>query len=32
MNNISIIIRAEFSDSPGARYRKDGPHSGQEFF
>lgn len=32
MGNIKITIRTDFSDSPGARYRKDGPHSGQEFF
>ena len=32
MENITITIRTDFSDSPGARYRKDGPHSGEEFF
>lgn len=32
MENITINIKADFSDSPGARYRKDGPHSGEEFF
>lgn len=32
MENISIDIKVDFSDSPGARYRKDGPHSGEEFF
>lgn len=32
MENIIINIRTDFSDSPGARYRKDGPHSGEEFF
>lgn len=31
MDNIKIIIRTDFSDAPGARYRKDGPHSGEEF-
>lgn len=28
----TIVIRKDFSDSPGARYCKDGPHSGEEFF
>ena len=32
MDNIIINIKADFSDSPGARYRKDGPHSGEEFY
>ena len=32
MKNLTIVIRTEFSDSPGARYRKDGPNSGEEFF
>ncbi len=32
MENIIINIKTDFSDSPGARYRKDGPHSGEEFF
>ncbi len=32
MNNITINIKVDFSDSPGARYRKDGPHSGEDFF
>lgn len=32
MEDIIIDIKADFSDSPGARYRKDGPHSGEEFF
>lgn len=32
MENIIINITTDFSDSPGARYRKDGPHSGEEFF
>ncbi len=31
MENVKIIIRTDFSDAPGARYRKDGPHSGEEF-
>lgn len=30
--NEKIIIREDFSDSPGARYRKDGPFSGEEFY
>ena len=29
---IKIVIKDDFSDCPGARYRKDGPHSGQEFY
>ncbi len=32
MNKICINIKNDFSDSPGARYRKDGPHSGEEFY
>lgn len=32
MNNIVINIKDEFSDSLGARYKKDGPHSGEEFY
>lgn len=32
MENICINIKEDFSDSPGARYRKDGPHSGEEFY
>lgn len=32
MEDIIIDIKNDFSDSPGARYRKDGPHSGEEFF
>ncbi len=32
MEDIIIDIKTDFSDSPGARYRKDGPHSGEEFF
>lgn len=32
MDKICINIKNDFSDSPGARYRKDGPHSGQEFY
>lgn len=30
--NEKIIIGNDFSDSPGARYRKDGPCSGEEFY
>lgn len=26
-----IIVRKDFSDNPGARYRDDGPFSGQQF-
>lgn len=29
---IKITIAKDFSDTPGARYYDDGPHSGQEFF
>lgn len=29
---IKIVIKEEFSDCPGARYRKDGPNSGEEFY
>jgi len=32
MENLKITIRTDFSDSPGARYRKDGPNSGEEFY
>lgn len=32
MDILKINIKNDFSDSPGARYREDGPHSGQEFF
>lgn len=32
MGNICINIKNDFSDSPGARYRKDGPYSGQQFY
>lgn len=31
-NKIKIIIKTDFSDSPGARYKQDGPHSGEEFY
>jgi len=29
---LRIHIASEFSDAPGARYRKDGEKSGEEFF
>lgn len=33
MSEVKIIsIAKDFSDAPGARYRTDGPASGQEFF
>lgn len=32
MNPVSIKIASDFSDAPGARYRKDGADSGEEFF
>lgn len=28
----TICIAKDFSDAPGARYRQDGPKSGEEFF
>lgn len=28
---ITIVIATDFTDAPGARYRKDGPKSGEEF-
>jgi len=30
-NTDSIVIATDFSEAPGARYRTDGPKSGQEF-
>lgn len=32
MSNIQIHIKEEFSDSLGARYKKDGQYSGEEFY
>lgn len=32
MDKICINIKNDFSDSPGARYKKDGPHSGEQFY
>lgn len=33
MSEVKLIrIAEDFSDAPGARYRSDGPASGQEFF
>lgn len=32
MKKIEIIISSDFTDAPGARYRKDGPFSGEEFY
>ena len=29
--NDNLVIAKEFKDNPGARYRDDGPNSGQEF-
>ena len=29
---VKLIIASDFSDAPGARYRTDGPKSGQEFY
>lgn len=31
-NNLRICVREDFSDSPGARYKKDGPYSGEQFY
>lgn len=31
-NVLQICVRKDFSDTPGARYKKDGPHSGEEFY
>ena len=28
----TIVIAKDFSDTPGARYRADGPYSGQQFY
>jgi len=28
---VRIVVATEFTDAPGARYRSDGPKSGQEF-
>lgn len=32
MSTIKINIARDFSDAPGARYRKDGEKSGEEFY
>jgi uncharacterized protein DUF4325 len=32
MENITINIANDFSDSPGARYKTDGDFSGQQFY
>lgn len=32
MENKKIIICSDFTDAPGARYRKDGQKSGEEFY
>lgn len=32
MNPLKINIKDDFSDAPGARYKKDGPNSGEEFY
>lgn len=31
-DRVVIVVRRDFSDAPGARYRKEGPHSGEEFY
>lgn len=30
--NISIYVAKEFSDTPGPRYKKEGPKSGEQFY
>jgi len=32
MSNVKIRIAEDFSDAPGARYKKDGPDSGELFY
>lgn len=32
MNPLTINIKEDFSDAPGARYKKDGPNSGELFY
>lgn len=32
MKITKITVSSDFTDSPGARYRNDGPYSGQEFY
>lgn len=32
MKKNTIIISSDFTDAPGARYRNDGPKSGEEFY
>lgn len=29
---INISIKEDFSDTPGGRFKKEGPHSGEEFY
>lgn len=31
MRTETIVIASDFTDSPGARFRSDGPNSGEEF-
>jgi hypothetical protein len=31
-NGVRLSVARDFSDTPGPRYRKEGPHSGQEFY
>lgn len=31
-DSLRICVREDFSDSPGARYKKDGPYSGEQFY
>lgn len=32
MDRVVIVVRKDFTDAPGARYKKEGPHSGEEFY
>lgn len=29
---VEVVIRSQFTNTPGSRYRKDGPFSGEEFY
>jgi hypothetical protein len=32
MNLVQIIVSRDFTDTPGSRYKADGPFSGEEFY